>query len=191
MHQTPVPLSVKAHPVYGGANLDWRAVGEKFALIRRRMCVARFDSSKLDSGGRHGSGEATADRSVRRSVSCLCGGSRWCNGYVMAAIAAGRYCPATPGFQLCGEDGKPSPTGSNICSPAQGSAPWLKWYKNRLGTEPMDPGSVAMDFDEVFSFKSLPAWWRAMNPSPPELLQTPSPVRFNQYTGAPIPGSGH
>lgn len=30
--------------------------------------------------------------------------------------------------------------------------------QNRLGTVPMDPGSVADDFDLALTFKSLPAW---------------------------------
>lgn len=68
----------------------------------------------------------------------------------------------------------------------------MKWFKNRLGTEPMDKGAVAMDFDEVFSFKSLPMWWQAVGPRPAMNLTTSpqsTPLRFNQYTGAPIPGS--
>lgn len=99
---------------------------------------------------------------------------------------------APPGFKLCGDNGKPDPNGQNICSPEQTSPAWLKWFKNRLGTQPMDPGSVAMDFDEVFSFKSLPMWWRAVGPRPAATLTAPArtaPVRFNQYTGAPIPAS--
>ena len=95
-----------------------------------------------------------------------------------------------PGFQLCGNDGKPNPGGSNICSPAPASAEWMKWFQNRAGTEPMDPGSIAMDFDEVFSFKSIPLWQKAtvgktqsaqsLKASPPEA------IRFNKYTGAPL-----
>lgn len=108
---------------------------------------------------------------------------------------------APPGFELCGNDGKPSPNGNNICSPEQASAAWMKWYQNRLGTQPMDPGSVAMDFDEVFSFKSLPMWWAAVGSASGNKLQAVSPAsvglrqlpgqatRFNQYTGAPIPQS--
>jgi hypothetical protein len=92
---------------------------------------------------------------------------------------------APPFFQLCGHD--------IICSPKQASSLWMKWYQNRLGTQPMDPGSIAMDFDLVFSFKSLPMWWKAMNPNgkdEPMLLKSPGQsTRFNQYTGAPIPGS--
>jgi hypothetical protein len=96
-----------------------------------------------------------------------------------------------PGFQLCGNNGQPDPNGTNICSPAVASTEWLKWYKNRLGTQPMDMGSVATDFDEVLSFKSLRYWWQSMAPpgAPmPMLMETPSHgVRFNQYTGAPLP----
>jgi len=99
---------------------------------------------------------------------------------------------AAPGFKLCGDNGKPDPNGANICSPEQASTGWMKWFKDRLGTEPMDKGAVAMDFDEVFCFKSLPMWWKAVGPRPALNLTTAPqsvPLRFNQYTGAPIPGS--
>lgn len=98
-----------------------------------------------------------------------------------------------PGFQLCGEDGKPDPNGSIICSPAPGSKEWMKWFQNRPGTEAMDAGSFATDFDEVFSFKSLKLWWAAVGPADqklPMLMRSPAQgPRFNQYTGAPIPES--
>lgn len=110
--------------------------------------------------------------------------------FLLPSFAQNQPTSPNPGFKLCGDDGKPNPNGSNICSPEQASAGFLKWFQNRLGTQPMDPGSVAMDFDEVFSFKSLPMWWKAMNPAAPMLRATPaSTLRFNQYTGAPIPGS--
>ena len=96
-----------------------------------------------------------------------------------------------PGFQLCGENGKPNPNGPYICSPAPGSTAWMKWFQNRLGTKPMDKGSIATDFDEVFSFKSLKLWWAAVGPvnqKLPLLMRNPSQkMRFNQYTGAPLP----
>jgi hypothetical protein len=97
-----------------------------------------------------------------------------------------------PGFQLCGDNGKPDPNGSNICSPAPGSTAWLAWFQDRLGTQPMSNGSLATDFDEVFSFKTLPMWWRAMNPALARANAMPmpneAPLRFNQYTGAPLKG---
>jgi hypothetical protein len=99
----------------------------------------------------------------------------------------------TPPFQTCDADGKPDPKnqGAYICSPAPGSAAWMKWFQDRPGTEPMDPGSVATDFDEVLSFKSLGLWWLAVGPSKqpaPVLLRNPLSVqRFNLYSGAPVP----
>jgi len=102
-----------------------------------------------------------------------------------------------PGFQTCGDDGKPNPNGSLICSPAPGSQAWMKWFQNRRGTQSMDPGSFATDFDEVFSFKALKLWWTATNPKKEaapqlELVRHPGqPLQYNQYTGAPLPQSGH
>ena len=43
-----------------------------------------------------------------------------------------------------------------------GSKEWMKWFTDRLGTVPMDPGKgqVGLDFDMVTSFKAIPAWQR-------------------------------
>jgi hypothetical protein len=97
-----------------------------------------------------------------------------------------------PYFQLCGDDGKPARNGANICSPAPASAAWMKWFRDRPGTEPMDAGSFATDFDEVFSFKSLGLWWRAVGPAHqalPMLMRNPG--SFNLYTGAPLHKQRH
>jgi hypothetical protein len=59
---------------------------------------------------------------------------------------------------------------NSLNSPPPGSPLWLKWFKNRLGTEPMDAGSVAADFDMVLTFKSLPAWYAATTNRPHQLL---------------------
>lgn len=86
-----------------------------------------------------------------------------------------------PGFKICD---------SNICSPAPASPEWMKWFQNRPGTEPMDAGSVALDFDEVFSFKSIPLWLAATSGTTQvnaKQLQAPaSTIRYNEYTGAPL-----
>jgi hypothetical protein len=56
----------------------------------------------------------------------------------------------------------PNPPCSNFLnSPQPGSTEWMKWFQNRKGDVPMDPGSIAGDFDMVLTFKSLPAWYTA------------------------------
>jgi hypothetical protein len=102
-----------------------------------------------------------------------------------------------PPFKPC-PNGKPSDP--YICSPAPGSPDWFRWFQNRLGTEPFDPGtgSVATDFDMVFAFKTLPAWWRAQGASDqPEPFAmhavragASQPKLFNEYSGAPLKGPG-
>ncbi len=42
-----------------------------------------------------------------------------------------------------------------------GSPRWTHWFQSRLGTEPADAGTVAFDYDMVFTFKSLMAWQSA------------------------------
>lgn len=93
----------------------------------------------------------------------------------------------------CNKNGQPDSdpkTGVYICSPAPGSADWMKWFQNRKGTQPMDAGSVAMDFDEVFTFKSLRLWKKATTPGlqavPPTLARIPGTRRHNLYNGAPL-----
>jgi hypothetical protein len=98
-----------------------------------------------------------------------------------------------PPFKPC-PDGKP--TDPYICSPAPGSADWSHWFQDRSGTEPQDPdtGSVATDYDMVFAFKTLPIWWKAMNPTeaamPFAMRQlrhgAAEPKQFNEYNGAPL-----
>ncbi len=115
-------------------------------------------------------------------------------GHNMPTFLLPSYSPAAgskgPPFQTCGDDGKPNPNGNYICSPAPGSPQWMKWFQNRRGDQPMDAGSVATDFDEVFAFKSLKLWWAAVGPADqavPMLTRVPnSSVRLNQYNGAPI-----
>lgn len=55
-------------------------------------------------------------------------------------------------------------------SPPPGSPLWMKWFQNRKGTQPMDAGSVAADFDMVLTFKSLPAWYAATTGKSHKLL---------------------
>lgn len=65
------------------------------------------------------------------------------------------------------------PDGNYLVSPAPGSPEWLRWFQNRQGNVPMDPGSVAADFDMVLTFKSLPAWYSATNGKQQQLGATP------------------
>jgi hypothetical protein len=91
---------------------------------------------------------------------------------------------------ICNKSGQPDPNGSYICSPAPGTAAWMQWFKNRPGNVPMTPGTVAMDFDEVFSFKSLRLWRIATTPQQeavhPMLARVPNARRYNLYNGAPV-----
>jgi hypothetical protein len=101
-----------------------------------------------------------------------------------------------PPYKPC-PDGKPSDP--YICSPAPGSPDWSRWFQDRPGTEPQDPGtgSVATDYDMVFAFKTLPMWWKAVGPKDtpmPFAVRSlrhgaESPAQYNEYNGAPLKGS--
>jgi hypothetical protein len=42
------------------------------------------------------------------------------------------------------------------------STGWLKWFQNRAGTQSMDPGQIALDYDMVTAFKAIPMWLAAV-----------------------------
>ena len=44
-----------------------------------------------------------------------------------------------------------------------GSPTWMRWFQDRPGTVPMDPGgsTIALDYDMMFAFKALEAWSQA------------------------------
>lgn len=59
-----------------------------------------------------------------------------------------------------------------------GSPDWFRWFQNRPGTVPMDAGSIALDYDMMFSFKAL-RLWAAANQKPVEnlhLFKRPSEI---------------
>jgi hypothetical protein len=92
-----------------------------------------------------------------------------------------------PPFKTCGTDG------AYICSPAPGSSDWMRWFQNRPGTQPMDDGTVATDYDMVFAFKALPAWAKAVGQPVPEMLRPRHGAveqRLN-YNGVPTKGSAN
>lgn len=69
-------------------------------------------------------------------------------------------------FLLPATSNPPKTTGPDknyLVSPAPGSVEWLRWFQDRYGNVPMNAGSVAGDFDMVLTFKTLPAWYSAMN----------------------------
>ncbi len=55
---------------------------------------------------------------------------------------------------------------------APGSPGWMRWFQDPPGTQAMDPGGVAFDFDMVFVFKSLPQWLKAVLPGGPNVAMT-------------------
>jgi len=115
--------------------------------------------------------------------------------YKMVTLLMPSYPNPNPGppFKTC-PDGKPNDP--YICSPAPGSADWMRWFQSHPRTEPLDPstGSIAADYDMVFAFKTLPAWWKATGPADqpmPFIFRsirggTPEPQRYNEDTGAPL-----
>jgi hypothetical protein len=69
---------------------------------------------------------------------------------------------------------------------ADGTPEWMHWFQSRSGTEPADPGTVAFDYDMVFTFKSLMAW-QSVQPSA-LAAQPASPAPRANYNGRPFGG---
>ncbi|QJW93564.1 hypothetical protein [Frigoriglobus tundricola] len=71
-----------------------------------------------------------------------------------------------------------------------GTVEFNRWFQNRLGNVPKDPGSVALDFHMNLAFKALPLWAKATQPStraersersdPALLLKTGLPPRMHR-----------
>jgi hypothetical protein len=61
-----------------------------------------------------------------------------------------------------------------------GSPDWDQWFQDRAGTVPQNAGSVALDYDMVLAFKSLPAWDKYKHPKP---LGAPRRARPRLYHG--------
>lgn len=57
-----------------------------------------------------------------------------------------------------------------------GSQAWMKWFQNRVGTEPMDPGQdrIGLDYDMVTAFKAIPMWQAAVQARNAENAGKPS-----------------
>ena len=60
--------------------------------------------------------------------------------------------------------------GSLVYYPS-GSAEFMRWFQDRSGSEPMNPGTIALDYGMNLAFKVLPAWFGAthgQNGPPPK-----------------------
>lgn len=58
----------------------------------------------------------------------------------------------------------PFPTSDTLFVYTPGSSQWNLWFRDDYGNVPFDSGQVAMDYDMVMAFKSIPAW-QAAQPS--------------------------
>ncbi len=58
----------------------------------------------------------------------------------------------------------PFPTSDTLFVYTPGSSNWNLWFRDNYGTVPFDAGQVAMDYDMVMAFKSIPAY-EAAQPS--------------------------
>ncbi len=66
------------------------------------------------------------------------------------------YPPTTPSV--------PGSSASALLLYEAGSQGWMKWFQNRSGIEPMDPGpnQIGLDYDMVTAFKAIPLWQAAI-----------------------------
>jgi hypothetical protein len=69
-----------------------------------------------------------------------------------------------------------------------GSPDWFRWFQDRPGTQPMDAGSIALDYDMMFAFKALPAWAKATQQPLDNLrvFMRPSDMLLQKKQAAPL-----
>jgi hypothetical protein len=85
---------------------------------------------------------------------------------------------------------QPTFRGDYLVSPAPGSTDWFGWFQDRPGTQPKDAGTVALDYDMVFAFKSLPMWSKAVGKPVMLLERSGRPAETANdllYNGKPAP----
>jgi hypothetical protein len=73
---------------------------------------------------------------------------------------------------------------------ADGTPEWMHWFQSRPGTVPADKGTVAFDYDMVFTFKSLMAW-QSVQPGAHTMALTSAARRqvpSGNYNGRPFGG---
>jgi hypothetical protein len=66
----------------------------------------------------------------------------------------------------------PFPSSDSLKVYTPGSANWNLWFRDDYGNVPFDKGQVAMDYDLVMSFKSIPAYQDAHPAAQNNLLKT-------------------
>ena len=169
--------SQRSHVFNADAGLGRTAVGSERRRPERHQVGTNFIDNEPDSScmSCHGPAEWQPEKHAMLS-------------FLLPSFPNPATGPNNPPFKLC-----PKGKGKNltfICSPAPGSPDWSRWFQDRNGTEPQDPntGSIATDYDMVFAFKTLPAWWKAMGPANTATPLGLLPLRngFNQYSGAPL-----
>lgn len=66
----------------------------------------------------------------------------------------------------------PFPTSDSLLVYTPGSADWNLWFRDDYGNVPFDSGQVAMDYDMVMAFKSIPAFQAAQPSKQNKLLRS-------------------
>jgi len=96
------------------------------------------------------------------------------------------HSPAQWQFQSFLLPGHVNNSGYFMATP--GSPEWFRWFQDRPGTQPMDAGSIALDYDMMFAFKALPAW--AQSTQKPldnlRLFMRPSDMLSQKKQAAPV-----
>ncbi|TDW99370.1 hypothetical protein [Dinghuibacter silviterrae] len=65
----------------------------------------------------------------------------------------------------------PFPTSDTLFVYTPGSPNWNLWFRDNWGNVPFNEGQVAMDYDMVMAFKSVPAWEAAQSSGQNSLLK--------------------
>jgi hypothetical protein len=70
---------------------------------------------------------------------------------------------------------------------APGSPQWMEWFQDPPGNKGMNAGTVPLDYDLVFAFKSLKIWYNWRNPKNQMILTDRRGEPLEGYNGKPVP----
>lgn len=69
---------------------------------------------------------------------------------------------------------------------SNGSPRWMHWFQSRSGAEPGDSGTIAFDYDMVFTFKSLMAWQSVQRGARAPEFGFVGRIPMMSYSGRPL-----
>ncbi|MCR8922257.1 hypothetical protein NO559_05705 [Dasania sp. GY-MA-18] len=151
-----------AAPLYAKETLGWggRLSGPNDGAVDIDAVVLKTDGSLAlvapkryamsSCMGCHGSAEYTMKSFLLPSPSS-CSGDSCTPTFAQCDQAIPANCKVVP---------PSAPGDKELVYHQTASADFMRWFQNRPGNIPQDPGQIALDYGMNYAFKSLPSWYR-------------------------------